>query len=157
MVVVSRDDEVTHEIIALADELVGRTWFHFLARIAEFNLSVPEAKALQTLEPDRPLPMRELSAKLHANPSNVTVAVGRLEARGLVSRQGGDDRRVKSVLLTSAGVDIRRRLKVRLADDHPAVSGLSSSQRDGLLRLLRRLSQHSSARSPKPGRAARQD
>jgi DNA-binding MarR family transcriptional regulator len=121
---------------------VGRIWFQFLARIAEFNLSVPEAKALQSLEPGRPLPMRELAARLHANPSNVTVAVGRLEARGLVSRQGGDDRRVKNVLLTSTGVDLRRRLEVRLADDHPAASGLSSSQRDALLRLLRRLSQH---------------
>ena len=145
----STDDEVTREIIALADQLVGRIWFQFLARIAEFNLSVPEAKALQSLEPDRPLPMRELSARLHANPSNVTVVVGRLEARGLVSRRGGDDRRVKSVLLTSAGVDLRRRLANRLADDHPAVSGLSPSQRDALLRLLRRLSEYASLGSPK--------
>ena len=145
----STDDEVTREIIALADQLVGRIWFQFLARIAEFNLSVPEAKALQSLEPDRPLPMRELSARLHANPSNVTVVVGRLEARGLVSRRGGDDRRVKSVLLTSAGVDLRRRLANRLTDDHPAVSGLSSSQRNALLRLLRRLSEYASLGSPK--------
>jgi DNA-binding MarR family transcriptional regulator len=145
----STDDEVTREIIALADQLVGRIWFQFSARIAEFNLSVPEAKALQSLEPDRPLPMRELSARLRANPSNVTVVVGRLEARGLVSRRGGDDRRVKSVLLTSAGVDLRRRLANRLTDDHPAVSGLSSSQRDALLRLLRRLSESASLGSPK--------
>ena len=145
----SRDDEVTREIIGLADQLVGRIWFQFLARIAEFNLSVPEAKALQSLEPDRPLTMRELSARLQANPSNVTVVVGRLEARGLVSRRGGDDRRVKSVLLTGAGVDLRRRLANRLADDHPAVSGLSSSQRDALLRLLRRLSEYASLGSPK--------
>jgi DNA-binding MarR family transcriptional regulator len=136
---------------------VGRIWFQFSARIAEFNLSVPEAKALQSLEPDRPLPMRELSARLHANPSNVTVVVGRLEARGLVSRRGGDDRRVRSVLLTGAGVDLRRRLAIRLADDHPAVSGLSSSRRDALLRLLRRLSQHSSLGSSKPERTPRQD
>ena len=145
----STDDAVTREIIALADQLVGRIWFQFLARIAEFNLSVPEAKALQSLEPDRPLTMRELSARLQANPSNVTVVVGRLEARGLVSRRGGDDRRVKSVLLTGAGVDLRRRLANRLADDHPAVSGLSSSQRDALLRLLRRLSEYASLGSPK--------
>ena len=145
----STDDEVTREIITLADQLVGRIWFQFLARIAEFNLSVPEAKALQSLEPDRPLPMRELSARLRANPSNVTVVVGRLEARGLVSRRGGDDRRVKSVLLTGAGVDLRRRLANRLADDHPTVSGLSSSQRDALLRLLRRLSEYASLGSPK--------
>jgi DNA-binding MarR family transcriptional regulator len=110
----------------------------------------------QSLEPDRPLPMRELSARLHANPSNVIGAVGRLEARGLVSRQGGDDRRVKSVLLTSAGVELRRRLEIRLPDDHPAVSGLSPSRRGALLRLLRRLSQHSSLGLPRRGPTARQ-
>ena len=150
----SPDDEVTAEIIALADELVGRIWSQFQARVAEFNLSAPEAKALQILEPDRPLPMRELAARLHANPSNVTVAVGRLEARGLVARQGGDDRRVKSVRLTGDGVDVRRRLERRLAEDHPAVRGLAPSQRAALLRLLRRLSQHRSPGrgNPDPGR-----
>ena len=41
----SHDDEVTGEIIALANELVGRVWFQFQARVWEFNLSAPEAKA----------------------------------------------------------------------------------------------------------------
>jgi DNA-binding MarR family transcriptional regulator len=149
----SPDDAVTGEIIALANELVGRIWFQFQARAAEFKLSAPEAKALQILEPDRPLAMRELAARLHANPSNVTVAVGRLEARGLVARQGGDDRRVKSVRLTEVGEDVRRRLESRLAEDHPAVTGLSPSQRAALLRLLRRLCQHSSPESASPGRS----
>jgi DNA-binding MarR family transcriptional regulator len=149
----SPDGAVTGEIIALANELVGRIWFQFQARVAEFNLSAPEAKALQILEPDRPLPMRELAARLHANPSNVTVAVGRLEARGLVARQGGDDRRVKSVRLTEVGEDVHRRLERRLAEDHPAVTGLSPIQRKALLRLLRRLCQQSSPVSPSPGRS----
>src|SRR5215475_9249228 len=94
----SGDDQAAREIIGLADGLVGRIWVQFQARAAEFNLSVPEAKSLQVLEPERPLSMRELAARLGANPSNVTVAVGRLEARGLVSRPGGEDRRVKGVL-----------------------------------------------------------
>jgi DNA-binding MarR family transcriptional regulator len=153
---ISPDDAVIREIIDLANELVGRIWFQFQARVAEFNLSAPEAKALQTLEPDRPLPMRELAARLHANPSNVTVAVGRLEARGLVARHGVDDRRVKSVLLTGAGVDLRQRLEIRLAENHPAISGLSSSQREALVRLLRRLSEHASPGTLRPGRTFRQ-
>ena len=89
---------------------------------------------------------------MHANPSNVTVTVGRLEARGLVARQGAEDRRVKSVLLTGAGVDLRQRLELRLAVDHPAVAGLSSGQREALLRLLRRLSEHASSGSSSPSR-----
>src|SRR5262249_2505925 len=91
--------------------------------------------------------MRELAARLGANPSNVTVAVGRLEAKGLVSRQGSEDRRVRGVLLTDRGRDLRRRLELRLAEDHPAVRGLSPSQREALARILRRLSEQPRALS----------
>jgi len=33
------------------------------------------------------MPMRVLAARVHANPSNLTVIVGRLEARGLLTRE----------------------------------------------------------------------
>jgi MarR family transcriptional regulator, organic hydroperoxide resistance regulator len=138
------DDEVTREIVTLANELVGRIWVQTQTRMAEFNLSVPEAKALQSLEPGRPLSMRELAARLHANPSNVTVSVGRLEARGLVARQGTGDRRVKNVLLTASGLAVRQRLEARLMEGHPAVSGLSEGRRETLRRILHQLSQHAS-------------
>jgi DNA-binding MarR family transcriptional regulator len=136
---VAADDELTREVVALANGLVGRMWSHHQARVAEFDLSGPEAKALLSLAPNRTLSMRELSALLHANPSNVTVAVGRLEARGLVSRRGGDDRRVRGVLLTDAGVALQRRLEARLTDDNPAVRGLTRSQREALRAILQRL------------------
>lgn len=139
------DERIVREITRLADELVGRIWFQFQARVAELSLSVPEARALQALEWDRSLPMRELAARLRANPSNVTVAVGRLEARGLVGRQGDGDRRVRGVRLTDAGARLRRRLETRLADEHPAVAGLSPAQRETLLRLLLRISEHAAA------------
>jgi len=143
--VAASDDQLTREVVALANALVGRMWAHHQARVAEFDLSGPEAKALLHLEPDRALSMRELSALLHANPSNVTVTVGRLEARGLISRRGGDDRRVRGVMLTEAGLALRDRLDVRLLDDSPAVRGLDRSQREALRVLLRQLDQRSRA------------
>jgi DNA-binding MarR family transcriptional regulator len=133
------DDELTRGIVALANGLVGRMWSHHQARVAEFDLSGPEAKALLSLEPNRTLSMRELSAVLHANPSNVTVAVGRLEARGLVDRRGGDDRRVRGVLLTEAGEALRGRLEARLFDDSPSVRGLSREEREAFRAILQRL------------------
>jgi DNA-binding MarR family transcriptional regulator len=139
-------DGLTREVVTLASGLVSRMWAHHQARVAEFDLSQPEAKALLNLEPDCCLSMRELSALLNANPSNVTVAVGRLEARGLVGRQGADDRRVRGVLLTPAGAALRRRLEARLAVDSPAVRGLSAHElralRDVLLRLDERAREH---------------
>jgi DNA-binding MarR family transcriptional regulator len=130
---------VVPEVVDLANELVGRIWGHLLARAAELNLSVAEAKALSHLEADQPMPMRALAARLHANPSNVTVIVARLEARGLLERQVSDDRRVKGVRLTTGGLELRRKLQARLIADHPAVRGLTPTEQDTLLSLLRRL------------------
>jgi DNA-binding MarR family transcriptional regulator len=129
----------TRTIIDLANELVGRIFAQLVARAAELNLSMPEAKAVQHLEAERAMPMRELSARLHANPSNVTVIVGRLEARGLLSRELGADRRVKGVRLTPQGVELQAKLEARLLADHPAVHGLSDKDQGELLRLLRRV------------------
>jgi DNA-binding MarR family transcriptional regulator len=129
----------TAEIVDLANALTGRIFGHLIARAAELNLSVPEAKALQHLEPDRAMPMRELATRVHANPSNVTVVVARLEARGVLSREVSADRRVKGVRLTPAGVELRARLEARLLAEHPALRGLSPAERRQLLNLLRRL------------------
>lgn len=134
-------DTQTGEIIDLVGELVGRVWGQFTARAAELGLSVPEAKALQALEPDDDVPMRTLAARVHANPSNITVVVARLEGRGLITRQSAGDRRVKGVRLTESGLAMRHRLAGRIATDHPAVQGLSANQRDTFLRILRRLHQ----------------
>ena len=134
-------DSAVPEIVDLANELVGRIWGHFTARAAELNLSIPEAKALSNLEAEQALPMRALAARLHSNPSNVTVIVARLEARGLLERQVSDDRRVKGVRLTPAGLAVRRKLEARLIADHPAVRSLTPAEQASLLSLLRRLTE----------------
>jgi DNA-binding MarR family transcriptional regulator len=127
------------EILRLVDGLLGLVWSRFFARIAEFELSAPEAKALKFLSVERPITMRELSAKLHSNPSNVTVVVSRLEGRGLVRRSGAQDRRVRGVQLTEEGFGLWQRLSERLAEDHPAVHGLSPAQKEAFRKILRQL------------------
>ena len=133
------ESSIDAEILRLVDGLLGLVWARFFARIAEFELSAPEAKALKFLSLDRPITMRELSSKLHSNPSNVTVVVSRLEGRGLVRRSGAQDRRVRGVQLTEAGVRLWERLSERLAEDHPAVNGLSPAQKETFRKILRQL------------------
>ncbi len=133
------DDKTADELADLADRLVGRIWAHFQSRVAEFGLSMPEAKVLQALDGPEMVPMRTVAERVHANPSNITVVVARLDGRGYVTREGTSDRRVKGVRLTKAGLDLRRRLADRLREDHPAVGDLSHTQQTALLRLLRAL------------------
>ena len=133
------ETEIEAEVIQLANALTVGIWRHFASRAAELNLTLAEAKALQHLEPDRSMPMRELAARLRANPSNVTVVVGRLEARRALSREVSADRRIKGVRLTPSGVKLRTKLERRLMVDHPAIRGLSDEQQRQLLRILKQL------------------
>jgi DNA-binding MarR family transcriptional regulator len=133
--------ETAREIWGLLLEL-SRTQFreHFDVTIAAFDLSLPQARALQVLEPGNPVPMRDLAASLKCDASNITGIVDRLEARGLVERRPAPgDRRVKALLVTAEGVAVRARLVERLYQVPPAIAGLSSAEQRTLLELLQRL------------------
>jgi DNA-binding MarR family transcriptional regulator len=132
---------VDTEIVDLATGLTGRIWDHFTRRTAGFGLTGPESKALSSLQPGQQVPMRVVAERMHANPSNVSVVISRLESRGLVTRQGGDDRRVKGVQLTPAGEELRGRVTDSYVEEHPALSGLSENQKAAFLKILRRLAQ----------------
>lgn len=112
---------------------------HFAERIAEFELNPSLAMALRSL--DTPTPQRELAETLHCDPSHVTGIVDRLEGRDLVERQvDADDRRIKNVVVTEAGRELRTQLEERLYDDPPVLKGLSPVELTQLHGLLRKMS-----------------
>src|SRR5213078_1350098 len=81
-------DSEAEELWRLLVELgVAHVRTHFQRVIVELDLSPPQAYALRRLEPERPLPMRDLADGLACDASNVTGIVDRLERRGLVERQ----------------------------------------------------------------------
>ena len=53
---------------------------------AELDLSPAQCHVLRLLEPDKPIPMRQLADGLCCDASNVTGLVDRLESKGLVRR-----------------------------------------------------------------------
>src|SRR5882757_5868182 len=96
------------EAWALMFELMHVSKQRFMAIASEFELSPPQVMALRHLDPAEPKPMSELAAALHCDNSNVTGIVDRLEDRGLVARRAADhDRRVKMLMITERGADIR--------------------------------------------------
>jgi DNA-binding MarR family transcriptional regulator len=136
-----RSAGTAREIWELLLEL-SRTQFreHLNATIAAFELSLPQAQALQVLEPGNPVPMRELAASLKCDASNITGIVDRLEARGLVERRTAPgDRRVKALVVTVEGAALRDRLVEQLYEVPAAITGLSSAEQRTLLDLLQRL------------------
>jgi MarR family 2-MHQ and catechol resistance regulon transcriptional repressor len=89
-----------------------------------------------------PLPVNEIGKKVQLTSGSITVAVDRLETKGLVERRAhGTDRRARIVHLTKAG----RKLITRAYADHAAdmerlsSASLTRSERKTLIGLLKKI------------------
>src|SRR6266700_7603293 len=103
------------------------------------ELSEALADGILALDPAiGPRSRRALAELLHCDPSNVTLIVDRLAARGLVeSRPDTRDRRMKMIALTPAGKAMRDRLMTMLAN-HPIFARLTAQEQRQLAALLAR-------------------
>ena len=103
----------------------------------EFELSGSQAHALYVL--GEPRSMGELAQLLLCDASNVTGIVDRLEQRGLIERHPSEhDRRVKMLVLTPEGAELRERALARFAEPPPGIAALPHKQQRALRDILRR-------------------
>jgi DNA-binding MarR family transcriptional regulator len=107
---------------------------------SEFELSAAQCHVLHLMEPDRPIPMGRIAEGLACDASNVTGLVDRLESRGLIRRQpSAEDRRVKVLELTSAGIRLRATVMERMTKPPDSLARLSADEQKSLVKILRRL------------------
>ena len=127
------------EAWALLRELLFAERRRFLDTASEFELHPAQAGALMRLDQESGSPMHEIAAHLACDSSNVTGIVDRLEARGLVTRRAGErDRRVKYIVPTPLGLEVRDALRARLARAPAAIERLSPEEQRLLRDLLAR-------------------
>lgn len=105
---------------------------------AEFELSPMQVQLLRLVEPGRPMPMGKAACGLGCDASNITGIVDRLEARGLIERRPGADRRVKVLVITRDGARVRRLIMTRLAQPPPAIAALPEDDQRMLAAILAR-------------------
>jgi DNA-binding MarR family transcriptional regulator len=140
-----RPGSVGYEAWALLRELLFAERRRFFEVASEFELRPAQAGTLMQLDEGSGLPMHEIATRLACDNSNVTGIVDRLEARGLVTRRPGEqDRRVKYVVLTPLGVEVRGAMGAKLAQVPAAIERLSAEDqrvlRDVLARATRSVS-----------------
>ncbi|HET6505451.1 MAG TPA: MarR family transcriptional regulator [Baekduia sp.] len=128
---------------ALAEQLEAALvvlWADLLAHTAG-DLSRTGASVLNTLR-DGPRRITELAAIQNVAQPTMTVAVQRLETRGLVSRErAADDRRATNVVLTDAGrAKLAGRHAARAAALQARLAALSDDERAALHAALPALS-----------------
>jgi DNA-binding MarR family transcriptional regulator len=123
--------------------LLGKLFWEMRPRVVrvagEFGLTPPQLFALRTLDPDQPVPMRALATALHCDSSNVTGLVDGLAALGLVERREAEhDRRVRMLVVTPRGAEVRRRLLEAVQEVPAALAQLSDEDQRVLRDVLRR-------------------
>jgi len=122
---------------------------HFERVVQPFGLPAPCAKALCMIEGSAS--MKELAGRIHCDGSFVTGLADTLEERGLARREiDHEDRRIKNLVLTTKGIEVRSQLMHELLDDFPGLSNLTDAERESFFALLRKILQPEPAGAP-PG------
>jgi DNA-binding MarR family transcriptional regulator len=112
------------ELLTLTDQL-RQQW---AAHAAAVGLSPAQVSALLTLTPGEAIPMRDLAARLDYDASNLSTLVDRLERRGAIERRPDPaDRRVKALVLTEAGEQLRAEFWRDLVADAGPLAALSDA------------------------------
>jgi DNA-binding MarR family transcriptional regulator len=123
--------------------LMGKLFWEVRPRMirvaGEFGLTPPQLFALKTLDPDEPVPMRALATALHCDSSNVTGLVDGLAAQGLVERREAEhDRRVRMLVVTDRGKEVRGRLIEVMSEVPEGIAALGEDDQRTLRDILQR-------------------
>lgn len=115
---------------------------HVEEKSASLGLTAPLCGLLWRLEQNSPCSMGHIADFMHCDASNVTSMVDKLESRGLVHRQPSpEDRRVKLIVLTPAGIEFREELFARVSEPTEWILALDEQDQAELARILRKAKQ----------------
>jgi MarR family transcriptional regulator, organic hydroperoxide resistance regulator len=122
-----------NQVMALAGQVTGR----MQEGLERLELTGPTANLLWVLNPEgEPQSLRKLAALLRCDPSNISLLSAQLEERGLAERRPHPgDGRVRTLVLTDEGREIRERLLTIVAKRSP-FADLDDSEQRLLQRLL---------------------
>jgi MarR family 2-MHQ and catechol resistance regulon transcriptional repressor len=118
--------------------------------IAELEMCGSDFAVLEALLHKGPLRVIEIGKKVLLTSGSITVAVDRLETKGLVKRRAhGTDRRARIVHLTKAGRKLITRIYAEHAGDMEklAAASLTKAERKTLISLLKKIGYKAAAQS----------
>src|SRR5207249_12214291 len=118
--------------------------------ISELEMCASDFAVLEAMLHKGPLPVNEIGKKVLLTSGSITVAVDRLETKGLVERRAyGTDRRARIVHLTKEGRKLITRVYANHAADveRLASASLTGAERNTLIRLLKKIGYEAAAAS----------
>lgn len=128
---------LVQEVASLWFEMQARLQAHFAELAGRHSLSAIQAKVLIQLDQGGSVTTRALAGRLQYDPSNLTSVIDRLEELGLVRRRpDARDRRVKGIVLTGKGLQLRAAFWEQLTGDAGPLGALRASELATLRALL---------------------
>jgi len=104
----------------------------------EFGVPAFAIKAIHRL--DGSVTMKELGRRMHCDPSFVTMIADTLEGRGLARREPDvADRRIKNLVLTPEGIELKARLERAMLAQMPWSRALDAGERASFLSMTRKM------------------
>jgi MarR family transcriptional regulator, 2-MHQ and catechol-resistance regulon repressor len=121
-----------------------------MGNIESLGIGLTDFGILEILLHKGPTPVNAIGQKIHLTSGSISIAIDRLEAKGLVERRSSpDDRRTRMVHLTSAG---RKLIRCAFAAHAKAMEKvarvLSPRERRDAVDLLKRLGQAAADSGP---------
>ncbi|HEX9711999.1 MAG TPA: MarR family transcriptional regulator [Actinomycetota bacterium] len=129
----SAKDAAARDVWRLVMGFGQAQWHRASQELHKIGLTPGHLKLLLLLEPGHPRPMGALAQDFSCDASTMTWLVDRLEERGLVERRGMvGDRRVKTVALTTAGIDMKERAHAQMFEPPEELLALDRRTLDAL-------------------------
>ena len=119
--------------------LITQQRFRWTAVAEQLGISQAGLRGLLALDPQQPGSMGDLARELNCDRSYVTAIVDDLERVGMAERRvSAQDRRVKTIALTSAGDQALRTARDLLTKPPPELATLTATQQRTLANLVRK-------------------
>jgi len=146
-------DQLNQEIYDALIEFIGSMFAHGEKLAERFGVPLFTVKAMHWL--DGGIAMKELARRMRCDPSFVTAVADSLEKRGLARREPNPaDRRIKNLVLTAEGLELKDRLEREMLAQMPWCSALDQAERKSFHALIRKLiSAQTSTTSATPAQA----
>jgi DNA-binding MarR family transcriptional regulator len=148
-------DRLDQELFDAMAEFLGQLLRRGEKLAEHFGVPLFCLKALHRL--GAPVTMKELGMQMGCDPSFVTMIADTLEQRGLARREPSPvDRRLKNLVLTPDGLELKRRIEGVLLAQMPWAHALDVNERAQLLELVRKMTAAAAAAPiPAPDQARR--
>ena len=134
----SGGDKLDQEIFDAMTEFIAALMQRGDQLSQRYDVPVSAIKALRRL--DTAVSMKDLGQQMHCDPSFVTMVADVLEQRGLAKREpNAVDRRVKNLVLTDRGLEIKAAMEQETLGLMPWTHALDRGEREQFLGLLRKM------------------